>query len=128
MKVIDNLTVRESTDVIAADKLIGLKKKSGDNPWPVIEEILTIWATKHPNEWQSFLVHIDNVRQTRKDKKFGSTYDKKHGGYLRYTLDIPQQVMLMIRTLYDHTELKMDRRFFIEFARRFPRLKVAEKL
>ncbi len=130
MKVFDSVTntLRNSSDVLAADRLISLKKKKGSTLWTVISEVLKIWAERNPKEWESYLVRISDIKHTRKDKKFGSTYDKISGGYLRYTLDIPQKVMLMIRSLYDHTELQMNRDFFIEFARRFPRLKIAEKL
>lgn len=130
MKVYDSFTgiLRNSTDVIATDRLIELKKSSGTNPWPVISEILKIWADKSPKEWKSYLIRLQDIKRTRKDRKFASTYDKVNKGYLRYILDIPQKVISMIRCLYTADELPMNRKFFIEFARRFPRLKVAEKL
>jgi len=129
MKVYDPAfgTLRESADVLAADSLIELKKKSGTNPWPVIEKAIEIWASREPGTWKSYLVRLDNVRNTRKDKKFGSTYDKYYGGYLRYTLDIPEKVIYMLRVLYTPDELPMNKTFFNEWARRFPKMKIAEK-
>ena len=119
---------REWDDVRAVDALVKLKRESGSNPWPVIEMCLEIWKSSNPNEWKSFLVDLGKTKVTRKDRKFASTYDKVHGGYLRYTLDLPEKVVYMIRALYSSDELKMDREFFIEFAKRFPLLKVAERL
>lgn len=130
MKVYDRETdtIRESTDVMAVNRLYKLREKYKYNVWPVIDEILNIWHSKNPKQWDAYLVRIQDIKRTRKDKKFASTYDKVHGGYLRYTLDIPQKVISMIRFLYSPDELKMDRNFFIKFARRFPRMKIAEKL
>ena len=129
MKVFDQFSgiLRESAHVLAADSLLDLKKKSGSNPWPVIERVIEVWSKKELRTWESYLVHLDNVRNTRKDKKYASTYDKKHGGYLRYTLDIPQEVMFMIRVLYDPFELPMTKEFFKEWSKRFPKMRIAEK-
>lgn len=112
----------------AVDDLVRLKRKSGSSPWPVIQKCLDYWAETNPTQWKSYLFDLGNIKATRKDKKFASTYDKVHGGYLRYTLDIPEKVMLMIRCIYSADELPMTRDFCLEFARRFPKLKVAEKL
>jgi len=130
MKVYDSVSglLRESKDVMAADRLIELKKKSGSNPWPVIEECIRIWDSQGFNTWKSYLVYIDNIKKTRKDPKYASTYDPHYKGYLRYTLDIPDMVMKMIRILYTPDELPMNREFFNEWARRLPKFKVAEKI
>ena len=115
-------------DISLIDRFITLKRKSGSNPWPVIEECFKVFESKRPTHYKSHLIHIENVRETRKDKRFASTKDKITGGILRYTLDIPQTVMLMIRCVYKADELPMNREFFMEFARRFPKYRVAEKL
>ena len=129
MYLYDSLGRRHKvTNLAWVEQLIKLRKKSSSNPWPVIEACFNFWAQQSPTRYNSFLVSVDNTRQTRKDPKFASTYDKAHGAYLRYTLDIPQEVMLMIRCVYNTNELPMDRQFFLEFAKRFPNLKVAQKL
>lgn len=119
---------RRFSDVLAVERLETLKQKHGSNPWPVIEACLTMWAERNPMQWESYLVYLDDIKKTRKDSKHGSSQDKKTGGILRYTLDIPQTVMYMIRCLYSPQELEMSKEFFHEFARRFPKLKVAEKI
>ena len=110
------------------DNVTKLKKKSGNDPWPVVESCFNFWANQSPSRYRSFLVSIDNTRETRKDPKFASSNDKVTGGILRYTLDIPEEVMFMVRCVYTEDELPMDREFFNEFAKRFPRFKIAEKL
>ena len=119
---------RNITHVNAVDRLIALKKKSGNNPWPVIEEIIKIWKATNPTQYKSHLIDISGIRETRKDKKFASTKDPKTGGYLRYTLDIPEKVIFMIRMLYNASELNMDKKFHLEWSKRFPETMVAEKL
>ena len=96
-------------------------------PWPAIDLCMNFWRKQHPEKYKSFIVTVKDLRETRKDPKFGSTYDKVHGGYFRYTLDIPQEVMFMIRKIYNTDELPMDRRFFQEFGKRYPECKVAER-
>lgn len=112
----------------AVKRLEDLKVKSGSNPWPVIEECMSIWKSTNPLQWEAHLVEIKDVRETRKDSKFASTVDRETGGTLRYTLDIPQKVIYMIRMMYTAEELPMNREFFLQWARRFPQTKVAEKL
>lgn len=129
MLVIDSFGIpRQSDDVRAVERLEKLKEKHGSNPWPVIEECFTIWSSRHPTHWESYLFYIDDIKETRKEKKFASTVDKKTGGTLRYTIDIPQPVMFMIRCLYTPEELDMGREFMRQFARKFPKMRIAERL
>lgn len=116
------------SDISFVEKVLKEKKKSGSNPWPVIELIIKHWAESKPTEYKSFLIDVTDIRNTRKDKKYGSTKDKVTGGYLRYTLDLPNDVMYRIRKVYNVDELPMNREFFMEFSRRFPAMKVAEKM
>ena len=117
-------------DISAVERLITLKKKSGTSPWPVIEECIKIWEDKKPLEWKSFLFEVANVRDSRANKFASSDpkKDKVHGGQLRYILDIPDFVMFLIRRVYSVDELPMTKQFLYEFARRFPKLRVAEKI
>lgn len=119
---------RKIKDVAAVERLFSLKEKSGSNPWPVIEQCIKIWESSEPNTWDSYLYHLESTRETRKDQKFASVHDKKNDGFLRYTLDIPEKVLFMIRCVYDADELPMNKEFFQSFAQRFPKFKIAEKL
>ena len=119
-----------------ADELLALKDKSiieeANGIWIVIRRIIDIWKETHPKEWQSYLFEIEDVRKTRLDSKFGLSKESKmyHGarGNIRYTLDIPQQIYMMIRAVYNEEELPMDKEFFHLFAKKFPVFKVAEKM
>ena len=115
-------------DLGLIDRFMSLKRKSGSRPWSVIEECFRVWESKKPKEYQSHLIYLNDIRETRKDRKFASTKDKVTGGYLRYTLDIPSDVMKMIRAVYSVDELPMNREFFHEFAQKFPKYRVAEKM
>lgn len=114
-------------NVQAADKL--LKLKSENKLWEVVEECFKIWADKHPKQWKSFLFHLRDVKESRKRTKgfSGVSRDKETGGYIEYTLDIPQDVIYMLRVIYSPDELPMDKKFFRELGRRFPKFRVSRK-
>lgn len=109
--------------VKTVEHLVSLKARSGSDPWPVIEECLNIWADSNPERFRSFLYGIEETKETRSDAKYGLS---KTGAF-RYTLDIPEKVMYMIRCLYTDDELPMDKEFFHSWARRFPKMKIAER-
>lgn len=118
---------RQIAHLNAVERLERLKETSGSDPWPVIEECIRVWEAKHPSAYKSFLINVDNKRKSRANK-YSSVYDKKNGGYLRFTIDFPQDVVYMLRCLYTADELVMDKAFWHTLARKFPRFKVAEKL
>ena len=124
----DLIKYAPARDVQAADRLLKLKKEN--KLWEVVEECFNIWASKHPDEWRSFLFHVKDVRDSRKVTKgfAGVTKDKEHGGYIEYTLDIPQDVIYMLRVVYTPDELPMDKKFFRQLARRFPKFRVSHKV
>jgi hypothetical protein len=115
-------------DIRAVERLEQLKKKHGNNPWPAIEECFKIWESKHPTRWDAHLIHIDNIKESRLDKKFASHTNKETGATIRYTLDVPDTVLKMVRMVYSSEELPMDREFWLAFAKKFPKLKVANEL
>ncbi len=119
----------EGTDIAFVDKVLKLKNKSGSNPWPVLEEIVKFWRSKNRKRWDAYLIDVQNVKESRKDQKYASVHDKKNDGYLRYILDIPQEIIFMIRCVYSPDELPMDKKsgFFKEFAKKFTVFKVAKK-
>jgi len=123
---------RKFSHVRAVKHLEELKKKSGMNPWPVIEECFKVWIATNPTKWDSYLVDVQDVKETRKEirvggKRFrGVTKDKGHDGYISYTIDMPQPIQYMIRALYTPQELPMNKEFFVEFGRKFPHLRIRE--
>lgn len=119
---------RKIEHINAVEHLEKLKQEHGSNFWPVIEECFKIWKSTHPTKWNSYLIYLDDIKQTRRDKFASSKPDAVHQGIFRYTLDLPDPVMKMIRCLYDPEELPMDKDFFRRFAKKFPHLQVAEKI
>lgn len=114
----------------AADKL--LKMKAKHNVWTVIKEVLKIWSELNPKQYKSHLVEVSDVKKSRKTTSVGSKHfsgiSKAGGSYNAYLLDIPEKVIYMIRTIYSPEELPFDKKFYKEFARRFPAYKVMERI
>lgn len=112
---------RKLSDLEAVKGLIKLRDK-GD-VWPVVEECLRIWMAKHPAQYKSFLWELEDVKQTRRNK-FASSETEMY----RYTLDIPETVIYMLRKLYTTDQLPMDKKFFRAWAKKYPKMQVAEKI
>jgi hypothetical protein len=121
---------RKVSDLNAVESLFKLKQENGSNPWPVIEKCVDIWTKTNPRQWKSFLFEVKSTKENRRNKFAASDPRKdRQGGIIRYTLDIPEKVMFMIRCVYDSSELDMGTSEFIEaWARRFPKMMVAEKI
>lgn len=112
----------------------GLMEAKKTRPlWEVIGKVINFWASLRPKEYESYIIHLRSIKETRKNTRVGKasfrgiSHDKGTGGYLNYTLDIPELVYFLIRRLYDNDELRMDRKFFAAFARKFPKFRVSEK-
>lgn len=111
----------DATSSIFADKLIELRNTKG--PWEVIDEIVSFWIKRNPKYWDSFVVHVDHKKSTR-----ATSYGSNKAKTLRSVVDVPQQVLGMIRAMYASDELPFDKDFFMKFAQRYPRFRVAERL
>lgn len=111
----------ESDKVTFVEKLLDLRKKEG--PWEVIELIIKYWSESDPVRYKSFVIDVKDKRETRANK-FGSN----KSGAVRSTLDIPEDVIRMIRAVYKPEDLVMDKKFFNEMWKRFPVFRVAENL
>ena len=109
-------------NVIQADYLIKLKQENQTDVWAVVEAVIKLWREKEPSAWKSFIVSTEATRETRANK-FGA--NKKEG--LRYTVDMPEWVMAVLRQLYTPDELPMDKEFFKAFWRKYPIFRVSER-
>lgn len=107
-----------------ADKIFELRQKR--DPWLVIDEVVKYWVKTSPEDVQAVKIDVEDQRELLVDKEFGTT---KHGGAMerRFKLLFPTTLMLMIRAIYPHDELKMDKEFYDEFATRYPGFRVAQK-
>ena len=114
-------TMVDSKIMLAADRLIELKKTKGQ--WEVIDEVLNVWEKTNPKKWKAHLIELKDLKETRINK-FASTRDKS----LRFLLDIPEKVILMIRKLYTTDECPMDKKWMLKFAKRYPKFLVADRV
>ncbi len=97
-------------------------RKDGD-VWVVVEKIVDFWKSENPTEYRSLLVEVPKLRKSRA-RSSGASKSKN----TRFLADIPLKIIQIIQTLYGPEELPLDKRFFREFARRFPEFRVAERL
>ena len=110
---------RRYKDIQLAEEVEQLKKKSGSDPWPVINLLIKAWAERAPDEVEAMHIVIKEYKETLFDPKFGQTKGGKDYER-RFTLDFPEKLMLMIRSVYSSEEMPMDSMFFREFAKKFP--------
>lgn len=128
----DQYGIKRKTSVLsAANQLAKLKKESGSNPWPVIEKCFTIWEKTHPTKYDSYLMYLDDIKDTRKvtnvgNKQFTGVSKAGNGQMTSYVADMPKQVMYMIRAIYDSDELPMNKEFWQAFCRKFPQYMIRQ--
>ncbi len=125
VNIINNGRIRDSEDVSLADYLLTLRKNK--DPWDVIEALVAVWGKKAPLEVKAMKIQIEEYRDMLADKKFGQTKGGKDF-QRRFTIAFPYDLMMLIRTQYQPTELIMDSAFYKEFARRFPSFQIPDKL
>lgn len=124
MPVIENGRIRNAEDVSFADLVI--KTKNNKGMWPTIELLLQYWMSKTPEDVKAFKVQVQDTRSDLRDKKFGQTKDKNMER--RLTVVFPEALHNLIRVVYPASEMKMDREFFNEFAKRFPAFRIPDHL
>jgi len=122
---VDNGKIRKAESVMAAEKVTELRQKK--DSWEVIDELIKIWAKVAPDEEQAVRMNVADYRDVQYDKKFAQTLGDKNMER-RFIVAFPRSLMLMIRSQYKADELPMDKKFFFEFARRYPAFQIPEKL
>lgn len=123
--IADNGKLRNFEDLQMAENIV--KKRRTRNLWEVIDELIKVWAERSPDEEKSILVNIDEYRESLYDKDYGTT---KNGAdqERRFILAFPYSLQLLIRSQYKVDELPFDKKFFHEFAKRYPAFRVAKKI
>lgn len=122
--VADNGRIRKLDDVELAEDVI--KAKNSKDTWTVIDKLVNAWAKRAPEEEKAVMINVGQYREQVVDKKFGQTLLGKDQER-RFKLSFPYSLMMMIRSIYKQEDLKMDDKFFDEFAKRYPAFRVAEK-
>lgn len=105
-----------------AENIVEMRKNR--DPWVVIDKMVEVWTKNAPDEVEAMRINIEQYRETLVDKEFGTTLNGKDQER-RFQLAFPKSLMLMIRSIYKAEELQMDKKFFAEFAKRYPFFRVA---
>lgn len=122
MKIVTDVgTVRDSHIYKTSQHLVDTRNTKG--LWETIAEVVKVWEAEKKAQYVSHLVDMADKKETRLNK-YGANKEKT----LRYLVDIPQDILAMIRILYTVEEVPFDKAFFRRFARKFPHYKVADTL
>lgn len=122
--VADSGRIRKISDLELAEDVI--KAKNSKDNWTVIDKLVRAWAERAPEDVKAIEINLTQYRESLVDKEFGQTALGKDQER-RFKLSFPYSLMMMIRSVYKHDEIKMDEKWFDEFAKRYPFFKVAEK-
>lgn len=123
--IADNGRIRKLEDVELAEKIIELKNQK--DHWAVIDKLIKTWEQRTPEEVQAIKINLTQYKENMDDKEFGQTKLGKEQER-RFSLVFPLQLQNMIRTLYGAEDVPFNQEFYHEFAKRYPRFKVANKI
>ena len=113
--------LRDTKDVQFVDHILQLRAEG--KPWEVVDAIVNYWASRHPKQYKSFIVEIEEKRATR-ENRHASNKSKT----LRAIADIPLGVINLIRKVYPPEELPFDKKFVTRMYKDYPSMRVAEKI
>lgn len=121
VQVVDQLTGRllDANLVEFVDRIIPMSNHR--SPWEVIDEMITFWASKNPVQYKSFIIEVKEKKLSRSNQYGGATSSGQ-----RYMLDVPHDLLVMIRVVYP--DMEFDKKFFREFAKRFKQFAVVDKI
>lgn len=121
----DNGKKRLKSDVEFADHIMKLKNQK--DHWAVVEALIGRWIKDQPDESNALKIQLDDQRELLEDKIFGTTLGGKDFDR-RYFCVFPLRLQQLLRAVYANEELTFDQDFYHEFAKRFPKFRVAEKI
>lgn len=126
----------DDKDVNFVNRLVALKQKHSafrkagiEHFWPVMDEIIKWWRKRNPQRWESYIMTIEKERVRQDVPKWAdnSKNRERTGAKLRYLVDIPQPIVLILRRLYNVDELPMNKDFWKEVWKRYPVFRIPEK-
>jgi predicted CopG family antitoxin len=121
--------VTKAEHISAVNKLLKLKEKKSF--WDVVEEVIKIWKKKEPAKWDAYLIHLDATKKDQKETSIVSKWrgvSRRDGIERSLVVDIPMWIIMCLRKLYSPNEWKPNKKFYREFARRFPLFRIREKV
>jgi hypothetical protein len=119
MDIVTNGQIRPSWAVTAVDTL--LEKVRTKPMWEVIDFIVSVFVKNHPEYLKDFHEAQKDRRKTLKNPH-GSTKSKE----FRHLVAIPQNLSDLIEYFYKDDIHYNSKRFWREFARRYPAFSVPE--
>jgi len=118
--VVTNNQIRPAWAVQAVDDLL---KKMGDKPmWEGVDFLVKTLYKIRPDYMNGFEVTQEDRNQLLKDT--GATDDNNQ----RHLLSVPPMLMDLVTYFYESDVEENPKRFFREFARRYPQFRKAEKI
>lgn len=115
------------------DHLWGLRKRPF---WEAVENVVKIWKSSKPSEWDAYIVRLESVKQSQKKKSGiggkewrGVSVDKRSGLTRKHVVDFPIWIHLCLKKMYpEKNEYLNGKKFFRSFGARFPVFRVFEKV
>lgn len=127
LQVINNGVIRDSDHIHIVDHLLKLKKNKPF--WEVVEEVVKAWKGRNPEEWESYVIHLDAVKKDQKVTGRGWRGVSRSDGIERsLVVDLPVWIDMCLRVLYRGDEVQFDKKFYRTFARKFPIFRIREKV
>lgn len=122
--IAENGRIRKFSDIELAEDIINTKNKK--DHWAVIDKLVKAWAKRAPDDVEAVEINLTQYRETLDDKKFGQTLGGKDQER-RFKMAFPYSLLMMIRSVYRANELPTDKKFYEDFAQRYPYFRVARK-
>ena len=123
--IAENGRIRKLADVELAEDIV--KTRNQKDHWAVIDKLIKTWEERTPDEVQAIKINLEQYKEGLYDKEFGQTRLGKEQER-RFSLVFPLQLQNMIRTLYSAEDVPFSKEFYRDFAKRYPRFRVAEKM
>ncbi len=127
----DTGRLTESTDLQVVDHLLKLRKEKPF--WEVVEAVVDAWVKRDPEQYKSYVIHLDAVKKDQKVKSKGGGrgwrgVSKTDGIERSLVVDYPVWIDMCLRVLYKGDEVEFDKKFYREIAKRFPMFRIREKV
>jgi hypothetical protein len=112
---------RKAQTVQAAEQLTNKVKQNG--MWPTIDFMIAVWEKNYPERARAFSEQQKDTVSTRRSE----TGSSKSLTY-RYLCEIPQEIMNGIDFFFMKEVSADKKKFYREFAHRYPQFRVAQKI
>ncbi len=127
VSAVTNGVVRDSDHVQSVDHLLQLKKTKPF--WEVVSAVIDMWMERDPEQWKSYILHLDAVKKDQKVKNNRWRGVSNSDGIERsLVVDFPVWIDMCLRVLYKGDDVQFDKKFYRTFAKKFPVFRIREKV